>query len=467
MVLADLSSQLDKKEITSEDLIQQTLKSVDEKNSKVGAFIEVDKEYLFQMAKASDERRAKDRPLSQYDGIPIGMKDNILVLNQKSECSSKILKDFISPYDATVTDKLKKYGFIPMGRLNMDEFAMGSSTENSALLKAKNPYDLERAPGGSSGGSAAAVSANMVSVSLGSDTGGSIRQPAAFCGVVGLKPTYGTVSRYGLVAFGSSFDQIGPLANSVDDVETIWSKTVGFDQKDSTSVQHEGSTSKDKMVIGYSKSFLDQCDDVVRESIEASMKIIEKKHILKAIELPNHKYAGQVYYIVTNSEASANLARFDGIRYGRREEGDSLIETYENSRSAGFGPEVKRRILLGTFALSSGYYDAFYGRAQKARNLIKHDYENAFNDVDAILIPTTPTAPFKLGERIEDPLAMYAADLFTVGASLAGIPAMSLPSPFEGLPIGVQLQAPYFEEERLFQLGRDIEVEFKAPGPSL
>ena len=287
MLLADLSNQLDKKEITSEDLIQQTLKSVDEKNSKVGAFIEVDKEYLFQMAKASDERRSKGRPLSQYDGIPIGMKDNILVLNQKSECSSKILKDFISPYDATVTDKLKKYGFIPMGRLNMDELAMGSSTENSALLKAKNPYDLERAPGGSSGGSAAAVSANMVSVSLGSDTGGSIRQPAAFCGVVGLKPTYGTVSRYGLVAFGSSFDQIGPLANSVDDVETIWSKIVGFDQKDSTSVRHEGSNSKDKMVIGYSKSFLDQCDDVVRESIEASMKIIEKKYILKAIELPN------------------------------------------------------------------------------------------------------------------------------------------------------------------------------------
>ncbi|HRP69445.1 MAG TPA: Asp-tRNA(Asn)/Glu-tRNA(Gln) amidotransferase subunit GatA, partial [Turneriella sp.] len=437
------------------------------------AFLAVEKEEALAAAKAAEKRIQAGRALSPYDGIPIGIKDNIVTKGRTTQCASKILDGFISPYSATVIEKLQALGFVTVGRLNMDEFAMGSSTENSAFQTTKNPFDTTRAPGGSSGGSAAAVAAGYLPVSLGSDTGGSIRQPAAFCGLAGLKPTYGTVSRYGLVAFASSLDQIGPLAHTVSDVEIIHNAIKGHDTKDSTSVPDPAYVSwngeLNDIRIGVDEAMLDGISPEVRASFDKTLQFLKTKvKSVTSVTLPNQKYGIPVYYLVATSEASANLARFDGVRFGHRAgDAKNLNELYEKSRTEGFGAEVKRRILLGTYALSSGYYDAFYGKAQAVRALIQKDYQTAFHGVDAILMPATPSPAFKLGEKTHDPVQMYLSDVLTVGASLAGIPALSVPGPTDGLPIGMQLQGPNFSEAMLFALGKAIEAEFPQARASL
>jgi aspartyl-tRNA(Asn)/glutamyl-tRNA(Gln) amidotransferase subunit A len=358
----------------------------------------------------------------------------------------------------------------------MDEFAMGSSTENSAYKTTKNPYDTERAPGGSSGGSAAVVSAGLLPVSLGSDTGGSIRQPAAFTGIVGLKPTYGTVSRYGLIAFASSLDQIGPFTRSVADNEIVYDLLKGQDPRDSTTVPNEMFQSPvydlKSLRIGVPRDLIDNCSTEVKESFDKTLEYLKKEVITNGqvvdVNLPHQKYGIAVYYLTATSEASANLARFDGIRYGARaKEAKDLNDIYEMSRTHGFGSEVKRRILLGTYALSSGYYDAFYGKAQKTRALIKQDYMKAFENIDVIIMPTAPSVPFKIGEKTDNPVEMYLSDVLTVGASLAGIPALSVPGPFEKLPVGLQLQGNYFSEHMLYDLGAKIQEAFPSPAPAL
>ena len=472
--LTAIGDLLSNKKISSEELTKKYLKEIDEQNPRLNAFIEVEKEEALQDAKASDERRSQGKLLSEYDGILVGIKDNIVQKGRLSECASKILEGYRSPFSATVIEKLRAKGLIPMGRLNMDEFAMGSSTENSALQVTKNPFGVNLAPGGSSGGSACAVSSQMVPAALGSDTGGSIRQPASFCGVVGLKPTYGAVSRYGLVAFGSSLDQIGPITQTVADCEVIYNLIKGHDPRDATSIpEGEGGRAAPKepgkMKVAYPPDLLEKCSPEVRSSFFEVLSYL-KEEVLEGgepmeIEIPYQKYAIPSYYITATSEASSNLARFDGIRYGRRASGKTLNEIYLNSKTQGFGREVKRRILLGTFALSSGYYDAYYAKAQKIRELMKQGYQRLFQKADMILLPTTPTEPFRLGEKTGDPINMYLSDELTVTASLAGIPALSLPSPFETLPIGLQIQGPWFSEGAIFSLAKEIENKFPAKRP--
>lgn len=465
-MLSELSRDLAAGKTTSVALVEAALKKIDEHDKKIQAFLSVERDEALAQAAASDQRRAQGKALSPYDGIPIGIKDNIVTKGRVTQCASKILEGFVSPYSATVIERLHAQGFVTLGRLNMDEFAMGSSTENSAFQITRNPFDLERAPGGSSGGSAAAVAAGYLPAALGSDTGGSIRQPAAFCGLAGLKPTYGTVSRYGLVAFASSLDQIGPLAHTVSDVELIHNAIKGHDPKDATTMpdsaykKWQGNIRDIK--LGVDESLLLGLTPEVRSSFDQTLKFLKSKvKSVESIALPHQKYGIPVYYITATSEASANLARFDGIRYGyRSKSAKNLAEVYEKSRTEGFGAEVKRRILLGTYALSSGYYDAFYGKAQAVRALIQRDYLEAFQKVDAILLPATPSPAFKIGEKTADPVAMYLSDVLTVGANLAGIPALSVPGPSNGLPIGMQLQGPFFSEELLFALGRAIEAEF-------
>lgn len=474
--LKSLSEKLKKKEISPVELLTERFEKIDALDSKVQAFISQDRDEALQEAKESEKRLLAGKPLSDYDGIPIGIKDNIVIKGRHTACASKILEGFISPYSATVIEKLQNHGLVCLGRLNMDEFAMGSSTENSSVHVTKNPYDLERAPGGSSGGSAASVAAGYLPVSLGSDTGGSIRQPAAFTGIVGLKPTYGTVSRYGLIAFASSLDQIGPLSRSVADSEIIYRIISGHDPKDSTSVPKtmykEPAYDLKSLRIGVAEDLLEGVSPEVKKSFNDCLDFLKKEVItngtIETVSLPHQKYGIAVYYLTATSEASANLARFDGVRYGRRSaSAKNLNDIYEMSRTEGFGPEVKRRILLGTYALSSGYYDAFYGKAQKTRTLIKQDYEKAFEKLDVILMPTAPSPPFKIGEKTSNPVEMYLSDVMTVGASLAGIPALSVPGPFEKLPIGIQLQGNYFSEKLLFDLAQKIQMAFPAPPPVL
>ena len=468
MNFKDLSRKLKNGDTTSVNIVKSLISRVEQINPQIGAFIDIDKDDLMRQAEESDTRRNGNSLLSEYDGIPVAIKDNILIEGQVVECASKILSGFKAPYSATVINKLKAMGFLTYGRLNMDEFAMGSSTENSALQLTRNPYDVERTPGGSSGGSAAAVASGMAVAALGSDTGGSVRQPASFCSVVGLKPTYGTVSRYGLVAFASSLDQVGPLTSCIDDSQILYEAMAGRDKNDSTSVELQSLPEKpiEKLVIGIDPSLVEQCDASTKKSFERVLNVVRGRCSVKEISLPNQKYANQVYYITATSEASANLARFDGVRYGSRSNNaENLVDLYEKSRSEGFGEEVKRRILLGTFALSSGYYDAFYGKAQKVRRLIQEDYLQAFKEVDAIVLPVSPSAAFKIAEKTKNPVEMYLSDLFTVGASLAGIPAISVPGPFEELPIGIQIQGPFFSEKRLFSIGRLIESEFVKTNP--
>lgn len=463
--------------VSSVELCSAYLERAKAVEAKVHAFITIDDADVLRQAAESDSRRKSGAKLSIYDGVPVGMKDCIVAEGHTCSCASKILEKVKSPYDSTAVARLRSKGFIILGRANMDEFAMGSSTENSAYCKTANPWDLERVPGGSSGGSAAAVAASEVPAALGSDTGGSIRQPAAFCGVVGLKPTYGRVSRYGLVAFASSLDQVGPLTKDVMDSAVIFDTIGGKDPKDSTSlaVPCEGfaktvsAISKtdrlDGLKIGLPKEYFEAAgmDKAIKDTVEKTKEILQNLGAkLVEVSLPHTKYAVATYYIIATAEASANLARFDGIRYGARiPDPEDLNACYFKTRGRGFGKEVQRRIILGTYVLSSGYYDAYYLRAQKVRTLIRRDFENAFKECDVILTPVTPSLPFKFGEKSADPLQMYLADIFTIALNLSGNCGISIPADIDkatGLPVGIQLIAPALEEGRLFKTGRIFEL---------
>jgi aspartyl-tRNA(Asn)/glutamyl-tRNA(Gln) amidotransferase subunit A len=440
--------------------VEAALKAAETHNDELNAFLEIDRAGALKRADAIDEKRGSG-PLN---GIPIAIKDNICVRGMQTSCGSHILGPYKPPYNATAIDRLLDAGAVIIGKTNCDEFAMGSSNENSAFGPVKNPWDTSRVPGGSSGGSAAAVAAGIVPVALGSDTGGSVRQPASLCGVIGVKPTYGRVSRYGLVAFGSSLDQIGVFAQTATDAATVMQAIAGRDPHDATTAEvpvanYIGETEKDiaGLRIGVSRTLLGEgLDKEVREAIE---KAIDAYRELGAeivdIELPHAKYAIAVYYIIATAEASSNLARYDGVRYGfRAEEAPALREMYRKTRDEGFGPEVKRRIMLGTYVLSAGYYDAYYLKAQKVRMLIRNDFAAAFTKCDAVLTPTSPSPAFRFGEKVDDPLAMYLNDIYTVTANLAGIPGISVPCGLsaEGLPIGLQLLGPYWSEGLLFRL---------------
>ena len=474
--LAELSSGLKAREFSSADIVRSALDAVETRDREVKAFLGVSAENALREAEASDARRAKGEVLSEWDGIPVGIKDNIAVKGERLSCASKLLEPVVSPYDATAITNLRRRGFIPFGRLNMDEFAMGSSCENSAFQKTANPHDTTRVPGGSSGGSAAAVAAGLVPAALGSDTGGSIRQPAAFCGVVGMKPTYGRVSRYGLVAFASSLDQIGPLASSVEDAAALLAATAGADGMDCTCLPNgcddyvrfarEGAEKPDLsgVRVGLPEEYFGSgCSPDVQEVLDHAIEQVKALGgIPVGVNLPHTKYAVAVYYIVATAEASANLARFDGIRYGARKEGRDLIDGYFKSRGAGFGSEVKRRILLGTYVLSSGYYDAYYLRAQKVRTLIRKDFTEAFKACDVMLAPVTPTVAFHFGEK-SDPLQMYLSDIYTIALNLSGCCGLSLPAGTGegGMPVGVQLMAPELGEARLLRTAAALETALR------
>ena len=436
----------------------------------VDGYLTLCREEAMAQAEHIDEKVRRGEQLGRLGGVPIAVKDNICTDGIATTCASRMLGDFIPPYDATVIKKLKEADAIIIGKTNMDEYAMGSSTENSAFKKTRNPWDRERVPGGSSGGSAAVVSANMAAAAIGSDTGGSIRQPAAFCGVVGLKPTYGLVSRYGLIAFGSSLDQIGPLTRNVKDSALVLEAIQGEDRLDSTSVRHtvtgdytgslEAGVKGMKLAVP-SEFFQAGLDEEIASSIKNSIEEYKALGaVVEEISLPITKEGLSAYYIISSAEASSNLARFDGIRYGyRTEEYEDLNQLMEKSRSAGFGEEVKRRIMLGTYALSSGYYDAYYNRAQKLRKRIKDEFRAVFDEYDIILSPTSPFLPFKIGERSSDPIEMYLADIYTININLAGVPALSMPCGFSssGLPIGIQLIGSHYQEEKLFRAAYALE----------
>lgn len=471
LTISDITAKLAKREVSSRAVTQACLDQIQRVEAKVHAFISHDGAEALAQADVADQALAAGVTHVQQPllGVPIALKDVIAVKNQPLTCGSKILGDFISPYDATVTEKLKAAGAVLLGRLNMDEFAMGSSTENSAFGGTRNPWDPTRIPGGSSGGSAAAVAADEVIASLGSDTGGSVRQPAALCGCVGLKPTYGRVSRYGLVAFASSLDQIGPLTKDVRDAATMLNVIAGHDPRDSTSIPEsvpDYSAALDQDIrglkLGLPKEYLiGGLDPEVKQAIDAAVAQLTKLGAeIVEISLPHTDYAVATYYIIATAEASANLARFDGIRYGARVDGADPIELYSKTRGAGFGAEVKRRIILGTYVLSSGYYDAYYLRAQKVRTLVRQDFLKAFEQVDAIVAPTTPTAAFKIGEKSEDPLQMYLGDIFTLSCNLAGICGISIPCGFTKspkLPIGLQLLGKPFGETTLLRVAHAYE----------
>ena len=458
---SELSSMLKSKEISSVELTESVFDRIESVEDKVNAYVTLNKEQALETAKAVDEKRANGEELSPLAGIPMGIKDNISTKGLRTTCASKMLENYVPPFNATVMNKLNDAGAVITGKLNMDEYAMGSSTENSFFGATKNPFDLERIPGGSSGGSAAAVAAQEAIVSLGSDTGGSIRQPAAYCGVVGLKPTYGAVSRFGLVAFASSLDQIGPLGKSVEDVAMVQSIINGHDKMDATSAYRDYTDLRANLnsdvkglKIGLPKEYFGEgIDPEVKDKIHSAVKELEKQGaVVKEIELPSTDYALSAYYIISSAEASSNLARFDGVRYGYRAENyDGLIDMYERTRSEGFGDEVKRRIMLGTFVLSSGFYDAYYGKAKLLQRRISAEFNNAFADVDVIAAPTVPTTAFKIGENIGDPLKMYATDICTVTVNIAGLPAVSVPCGFDNknLPVGLQLIGNKFTEQKL------------------
>lgn len=454
-------------EYSATDLAKACLNHADTRKS-LGIFLSLDQEKILAQAKESDERRAHKKTLSDLDGIPIAVKDNICAAGDRTTCASKILENFVSPYDAHVVERLRKAGAVLFGRTNLDEFAMGSSTENSAFHITRNPWNEECVPGGSSGGSAAAVGSCVVPLALGSDTGGSIRQPASFCGIVGLKPTYGSVSRYGLVAFASSLDQIGPFARTSEDASLLLSAIAGFDRRDSTSNPESGGLAKsfegaytDRDVAGmkigwYLPEDTSAFSEEVLAALESARSILEKKGA-KLVRLKSKywDYSIPIYYILATAEASSNLSRYDGIRYGLRVAGDDLKHVYTRSRTEGFGPEVKRRILLGTFVLSAGYFDAYYGKAQKAKALVRAEYESFFKEVDFILQPTAPTPAFKIGEKAKNPLAMYASDILTIAANLGGVPALNVPAGADsrGLPIGLQLTGRHGSDHELLRMG--------------
>ena len=465
----ELVEKLEKGEVTSVEITKSYFDRIKEIDPKVKAYVSLMEEEAMAKAKEVDEKRANGEKVSALAGIPIGIKDNMCITGTKTTCSSKMLENFVAPYNATVIEKLNKEDAVYLGKLNMDEFAMGGSTENSAFFKTKNPWDLERVPGGSSGGSAAAVAAGIAPWALGSDTGGSIRQPASLCGVVGLKPTYGLVSRYGLVAFASSLDQIGPITKDVTDAAMLLNVIAGHDEKDSTSMDIEAKDYTKALVedvkgmrIGLPKEYL---GEGINEEVKNAILAVAKKYeemgaVVEDCSFEVGQYATSVYYIIACAEASSNLGRFDGIRYGYRSENfDNLKDIYKNSRSEGFGEEVKRRIMLGTYVLSSGYYDAYYKKAQKVRTVITDAYNELFGKYDLLLTPTSPTTAFKIGEKCNNPVEMYLADICTVPVNIGGLPGISVPCDVDskGLPIGFQLLAKPFDEEKLLRAAYSYE----------
>jgi aspartyl/glutamyl-tRNA(Asn/Gln) amidotransferase, A subunit len=474
MTAFEIKKGIEEGKFTSEEIVKMLFERIKEVDPKVEAYITLCEEEAIKSAKIVDEKVKKGEKLGKFAGVPIAIKDNICTDGVKTTCASKILEDFIPPYDATVIKKLKEEDAIIIGKVNMDEFAMGSSTENSAFLKTKNPWDLQRVPGGSSGGSAAVVAAGIAPVSLGSDTGGSIRQPAAFCGVVGLKPTYGVVSRFGLVAFASSLDQIGPFGKTVEDCAMLLEVIAGEDKMDSTSVKEKYDTdylsvldgSVKGLKIGVPKEFFGKgLNEEIKASMESVMeKLREMGAEVEETSMPITEEGLSSYYIISSAEASSNLDRYDGIRYGyRAKDYESVDELMEKTRTEGFGKEVKRRIMLGTYALCSGYYDAYYNRAQKLRKEIKREFEETFEKYDLILSPTSPVLPFLSGEKSENPMEMYLADIYTVNINLAGVPAISLPCGFskDGLPIGLQIIGPHFGEKKILKAAYALEQELK------
>lgn len=456
---------LRKKEYSSVQLTQAYLEQIDKKDKTIGAYITVTADRAIESAKAFDEGRCSDSEISPLAGIPCGIKDNMCTKGIKTTCASKMLGGYIPPYSAHVVEKLEKSGAVILGKLNMDEFAMGSTTENSAFKVCRNPLDTDRVPGGSSGGSAAAVAAREAVYTLGSDTGGSIRQPASFCGVVGMKPTYGSVSRYGLVAFASSLDQIGPITSTVLDNALVLNAIVGHDKRDATSVKrvYNDFTADIKngvkgMKIGVPEEFFGEgiSDDVRKAVLAATDTYRALGAELVSVSMPSIDYALSAYYVISSAEASSNLARFDGVRYGYRcDDYSNIDELYRKSRSEGFGSEVKKRIMLGTFALSSGYYDAYYKKALQVRSLVRKDFDEAFGKCDFIISPVTPTVAYKIGEKTGDSLQMYMGDAYSVPVNIAGIPALTLPCGIGegGMPVGMQLIGPAFSEGLLYRAG--------------
>jgi aspartyl-tRNA(Asn)/glutamyl-tRNA(Gln) amidotransferase subunit A len=469
LTASEIAAKVRSKEMKAEAITTAYLDRIKALDPKIKAFNEKFSDRAIQQAKYVDARLAKGEALGALAGVPIAIKDNMLIRGERCTCSSKILEGFVATYDATVIRRLRAQGAIFLGRTNLDEFAMGSSTENSAFHTTRNPWDTSRIPGGSSGGSAAAVASRMAPLALGSDTGGSIRQPAALCGILGLKPTYGRVSRFGLIAFASSLDQIGPFATTAKDAALLLQAISGPDDRDSTSVNQAvpdyvsglGKSLKG-LRIGLPKEyFIEGTDPEVDKAVREAIKVLESfGATTREVSLPNTDHGLSVYYILAPSEASSNLSRFDGVRYGRRaKDVKNLLELYEKSRGEGFGPEVKRRIMIGTYALSSGYYDAYYAKAQKVRTLVKEDFDKAFKDVDVIATPTSPSAAFKIGEKASDPLQMYLSDIFTITCNLAGLPGLSIPCGFTKakLPVGLQLLGRPFEEGTLLSVAHHYE----------
>ncbi|MTI66815.1 MAG: Asp-tRNA(Asn)/Glu-tRNA(Gln) amidotransferase subunit GatA [Firmicutes bacterium] len=468
LTVHELRDKLRNGEITSEEIVKGYFDRLEKLEDKLDSFLTITKKEAIKEAKKIDERLKNGEKLGDLAGIPVAIKDNIVTKDIKTTCGSKILEDFIPPYNATIIEKLKSEGAIIIGKTNLDEFAMGSSTENSAYKVTKNPWDLTRVPGGSSGGSAAAVASGEVPYALGSETGGSVRQPASFCGLVGLKPTYGLISRYGLVAFASSFDQIGPFTKDVEDLAIVLNNIIGYDKMDTTSVEVEKKDYKNALKddikglkIALPKEYFDEgINKEVKGKVLKAVKVLEDLGAkVDEVSLPHSDYGLATYYVLAPSEASSNLSRFDGIRYGSRvKDYDSLDELFIKTRSEGFGEEVKRRVMMGTYCLSSGYYDEYYNKAQKVRTLIKKDFDDIFKEYDVIISPTTPSLPFKIGERNDDPLAMYMSDILTVSVNIAGVPALSIPCGLiDGLPVGLQIIGKAFDEETIIKVAYNYE----------
>ena len=481
LTIHELHNLLARREVTSQEATDAFFRRIKRVDKKIGAYLLLTEERAYRQAEEVDRRISRREPIGDLAGIPIGLKDILCTEGIRTTCGSKILGNYIPFYDGTVIRRLKERGFVLLGKLNMDEFAMGSSTENSGFQITRNPWDIERIPGGSSGGSAAAVAADEAIAALGTDTGGSIRQPAHCCGIVGLKPTYGRVSRYGLVAFASSLDQIGPLTKDVEDCAIMMNAISGYDPCDATSVNvevpdHKRFLMKDVsgMRIGIpDEYFAEGMNSDVEQAVREAIKLFERWGAkIKRVSLPHTEYAVAVYYIIATAEASSNLARYDGVKYGFRSQGHrDLTEMYCQTRAQGFGQEVKRRIILGTYVLSAGYYEAYYRKASQVRTLMRNDFEEAFKKADVILTPTAPTPAFKIGEKVEDPLQMYLSDIHTIPVNLAGIPAIVVPCGFshEGLPIGLQIMGRHFDEGSLIRVAYTFEqgTDFHTRKPAL
>lgn len=460
---SDLADMLNKGDISSREITESVFKRIDEDKDSINAFITLDREGALKQADIADKRFSKKGKTSPLNGIPIAVKDNICTKHVKTTCGSKILNNYLPTYNATVIERVIREGAVIVGKTNMDEFAMGSSNENSSFGPVLNPLDPKRVPGGSSGGSAAAVAAGQTVLALGSDTGGSIRQPASFCGIAGMKPTYGRVSRFGLISYASSLDQIGPLCRTVEDCSILLNCICGFDENDTTSANIKTPDFTEALKkdingirIGLPKEyFIEGLDNDTKESVMGAVKALSSQGAeIIDISLPHTRYAISTYYLIATAEASSNLSRYDGVRYGIRAEGDAsdIVEMYERTRSEGFGSEVKRRIMLGTYVLSAGYYEAYYLKAQKVRALIKNDFEDAFKSVDCIITPTSPSVAFNIGEKIDEPLQMYLVDIYTVSLNLAGLPGISVDCSEDGMPVGLQIIGRPFDEEMVLRV---------------